>query len=67
MKSILYWEFDEKGKSVDAMRPIYYQGPFWAFWLIEIFSVIAHFGWDIRSKIEDRFTFKAGKQTKNVK
>lgn len=61
MKSILYYEHNEKSKSLDKMRPIYYEGPFWAFWLIEIFDKIANFGLDIRFKIEDRLTFPVAK------
>ena len=59
MKSILYWEHTKKSKSLDNMKPVYYRGSFWAFWLISIFDKIGNFGLDIRFKIEDRFTSKA--------
>ena len=48
------------------MKPIYYEGPFWAFLLIDLFSTIAHFGWETRSKIEDRFTRPADKRVKKT-
>lgn len=62
MRNILYYEFSKKSKSMDDMIPIYYQGPFWSFWLINIFAKIANFGLHFRFKIEDRFTFPANKR-----
>ena len=55
MKSILYYEHVDK--ALEDMKPIYHEGPFWAFWLIEVFDRIGNFGLDARFKIEDRFTF----------
>ena len=63
MKSILYYKHNKKSKSLEDMKPIYHQGPFWAFWLINIFDKIANFGLDFRFKVEDRFTFPEGKRS----
>ena len=62
MKSILYYEHNKKPKSLGDMKPIYHEGPFWAFWLINIFDKIANFGLDFRFKVEERFTFPADKR-----
>jgi len=78
MRSILYYEHDKqsfstnkqsfssnkKSKSLENMKPIYHEGPFWAFWLIELFDKIANFGLDLRFKLEDRFTFQVDKRRK---
>ena len=54
----------KKSKSLENMKPIYHEDPFWAFWLIELFDKIANFGLDLRFKLEDRFTFQVDKKRK---